>query len=162
MGVLNTIDVLKRKGYIIQEHAIAGGLKQVQKLTGLQGRWQTLSQKPLVIADTGHNEDGIKDVLQNIKRYTYTKLHVVLGMVNDKDITKILKLLPKDAIYYFCKASIPRALNEKELYVQASKIGLIGKTYKTVPEALEKAKKQAKAKDLIFVGGSTFTVADAL
>ena len=162
MGVLNTIDVLKRKGYIIQEHAIAGGLKQVQKLTGLQGRWQTLSQKPLVIADTGHNEDGIKEVLQNIKRYTYTKLHVVLGMVNDKDITKILKLLPKDATYYFCKASIPRALNEKELYAQASKIGLIGKTYKTVPEALEKAKKQAKAKDLIFVGGSTFTVADVL
>ena len=162
MGVLNTIDVLKDKGYIIQEHAIVSALKQVQKLTGLQGRWQTISKKPLVIADTGHNEDGIKEVLQNLKRYSYTKLHVVLGMVNDKNITNILKLLPKDATYYFCKASIPRALDEKELCAQATKIGLIGKTYKTVPEALEKAKKQAKAKDLIFVGGSTFTVADVL
>ena len=162
MGVLNTIDVLKDKGYIIQEHAIVSALKQVQKLTGLQGRWQTISKKPLVIADTGHNEDGIKEVLQNLKRYSYTKLHVVLGMVNDKSITNILKLLPKDATYYFCKASIPRALDEKELCAQATKIGLIGKTYKTVPEALEKAKKQAKAKDLIFVGGSTFTVADVL
>ena len=151
MGVLNTIDVLKDKGYIIQEHAIVSALKQVQKLTGLQGRWQTISQKPLVIADTGHNEDGIKEVLQNLKRYSYTKLHVVLGMVNDKNITNILKLLPKDATYYFCKASIPRALDEKELCAQATKIGLIGKTYKTVPEALEKAKKQAKAKDLIFL-----------
>ena len=162
MGVLNTIDVLKDKGYIIQEHAIVSALKQVQKLTGLQGRWQTISRKPLVIADTGHNEDGIKEVLQNLKRYSYTKLHVVLGMVNDKNITNILKLLPKDATYYFCKASIPRALDEKELCAQATKTGLIGKTYKTVPEALEKAKKQAKINDLIFVGGSTFTVADIL
>ena len=161
-GVLNTVDILREKGYIIQEHAIIDALKQVQKLTGLQGRWQTLSQKPLVIADTGHNEDGIKEVLQNLKRYSYKKLHVVLGMVNDKDLTKILKLLPKDAEYYFCKASIPRALDEKELCIQATKVGLKGKTFKTVPEALEKAKKLAKAGDLIFVGGSTFTVADVL
>ena len=83
-------------------------------------------------------------------------------MVNDKDLSKILKLLPKDAEYYFCKASIPRALDEKELCAQAAKVGLKGKTFKTVPEALEKAKKLAKAGDLIFVGGSTFTVADAL
>ena len=161
-GVLNTVDILKEKGYIIQEHAIIDALKQVQKLTGLQGRWQTISQKPLVIADTGHNEDGVKEVLQNLKRYSYKKLHVVLGMVNDKDLTKILKLLPKDADYYFCKASIPRALDEKELSIQATKVGLKGKTFKTVPEALEKAKKLAKAGDLIFVGGSTFTVADVL
>ena len=162
IGVLNTIDFLKKKGYIIQEHAIIDALKQVQKITGLQGRWQTISQKPLVIADTGHNEDGIKEVLLNLKRYTYKKLHIVIGMVNDKDLTKILKLFPKDAVYYFCMASIPRALDEKELSVMASKMGLIGKTYKTVPEALEKAKKQAKVNDLIFVGGSTFTVADIL
>ncbi len=161
-GVLNTVEILKEKGYIIQEHAIIDALKQVQKLTGLQGRWQTLSQKPLVIADTGHNEDGIKEVLQNLNRYTYKKLHFVLGMVNDKDLGKILKLLPKDAEYYFCKASIPRALDEKELCIQATKVGLKGKTFKTVPEALEKAKKLAKASDLIFVGGSTFTVADVL
>ncbi|MBI3520469.1 MAG: bifunctional folylpolyglutamate synthase/dihydrofolate synthase [Bacteroidetes bacterium] len=162
MGVLNTIDILKQKGFIIEEKDITTALEQVQKLTGLLGRWQTIQEKPLVIADTGHNEDGIKEVLENLKRYTYKQLHFVLGMVNDKDISKILKLLPKDAMYYFCKASIPRALDEKELSLQAKKAGLEGKTYKTVPEALSKAKKQARVNDLIFVGGSTFTVADIL
>ncbi len=162
MGVLNTIDILKQKGFIIEEEDIINALKQIQKLTGLQGRWQLLQTKPLVIADTGHNEDGIKEVLENLKRYDYKTLHFVLGVVNDKDISNILKLLPKDAIYYFCKASIPRALDENELSIQAKKIGLSGKTFKTVPDALTNAKKQAKAHDLIFVGGSTFTVADIL
>lgn len=162
MGVLNTIDILKQKGFIVEEEAVANALKHVQKLTGLQGRWQVLQVKPLVIADTGHNEDGIKEVLENLKRYTYKTLHFVLGVVNDKDISKILKLLPKDATYYFCKASIPRALDENELSLQAKKIGLSGKAFKTVPEALASAKKYAKAHDLIFVGGSTFTVADIL
>lgn len=162
MGVLNTIDILKQKGFIVEEEEIANALKQVQKLTGLQGRWQILQPKPLVIADTGHNEDGIKEVLENLKRYTYKTLHFVLGVVNDKDISNILKLLPKDATYYFCKASIPRALDENELSTQAKKAGLIGKIFKTVPDALASAKKHAKAHDLIFVGGSTFTVADIL
>lgn len=162
MGVLNTIDILKQKGFIVEEEDISNALKQVQKITGLQGRWQLLQEKPLVIADTGHNEDGIKEVMENLKRYTYKTLHFVLGVVNDKDISKILKLLPKDAIYYFCKASIPRALDENELSIQAKQIGLSGKAFKTVPEALSSAKKHAKANDLIFVGGSTFTVADIL
>jgi dihydrofolate synthase/folylpolyglutamate synthase len=121
-----------------------------------------LSEKPNIIADTGHNEDGIQQVVENIKRYPYNKLHMVIGMVNDKDITKVLKLLPIDATYYFCKASIPRALDENELFSQAKKIGLTGKTFKTVSDALKAAKKQAKVSDLIFIGGSTFTVADAL
>lgn len=162
LGVLNTIDVIKQKGFIIEEEDISNGLKQVQKLTGLQGRWQIIHNKPLAIADTGHNEDGIREVLENLKRYDYKQLHVVLGVVNDKDITKILKMLPKEAIYYFCKASIPRALNENELSEKATKAGLKGKTYQTVTAAFQKAKKQAKANDLIFVGGSTFTVADVL
>ncbi|MES2565402.1 MAG: folylpolyglutamate synthase/dihydrofolate synthase family protein [Bacteroidota bacterium] len=162
LGVLNTIDVLKQKGFMIEEKDITAALSQVQKITGLQGRWQTLQSKPLVIADTGHNEDGIKEVLENLKRYTFKKLHFVLGVVNDKDISKILKLLPKDAIYYFCKASIPRALDENDLCIQGKKTGLEGKTFKTVQEALDNAKKQAKVNDLIFVGGSTFTVADIL
>lgn len=162
MGVLNTVDILKQKGFIVEEEDIINGLKQVQKITGLQGRWQILQDKPLIIADTGHNEDGIKEVLENIKRYTYKTLHFVLGVVNDKDISNILKLLPKDATYYFCKASIPRALEENELSIQAKKIGLSGKTFKTVPEALASANKHAKTHDLIFVGGSTFTVADIL
>ncbi|MES2132442.1 MAG: folylpolyglutamate synthase/dihydrofolate synthase family protein [Bacteroidota bacterium] len=161
-GVLNMVDILKQKGFMIEDKEVASALKQVQKTTGLHGRWQTLSEKPLVIADTGHNEEGIKEVLENLKRYTYTKLHFVLGVVNDKDISKILKMLPKDATYYFCKASIPRALDENELSILAKKAGLSGSVFKTVPEALAKAKKQAKAKDLIFVGGSTFTVADVI
>jgi len=162
MGVLNTTEILKQKGFIIEETDSINALAQVQKLTGLYGRWQILQEKPLVIADTGHNEDGIKEVLDNLKRYTYKTLHFVLGVVNDKDISNILKLLPKDATYYFCKASIPRALDENELATLAKKNGLNGYTFKTVPEALQKAIKQAKVNDLIFVGGSTFTVADAL
>jgi len=162
MGVLNTTEILKQKGFIIEETDIKNALSQVQKLTGLHGRWQIIQEKPLVIADTGHNEDGIKEVLDNLKRYTYKTLHFVLGVVNDKDISKILKLLPKDATYYFCKASIPRALDENELATLAKKNGLNGSTFKTVPEALKKAIKQAKVNDLVFVGGSTFTVADIL
>ena len=162
LGVLSSLDVLKTKGFLIEEAFIADGLKQVQKATGLMGRWQTISEKPLIIADTGHNEEGIKEVLKNLTRYTYKKLHIVLAVVNDKDISKILKLLPKDAEYYFCKANIPRALNELELSTQAKKAGLIGKPYESVTLALAKAKKQAKANDLIFIGGSTFTVADAI
>lgn len=162
IGVLNTVENLKQKGFLIENEMVVSALQHVQKITGLQGRWQIIEEKPLVIADTGHNEDGIKEVLENLKRYNYKTLHFVLGVVNDKDISKILKLLPKDATYYFSKATIPRALDEKELTLQAKKVGLEGKTFKTVAEALEKAKKQAKANDLIFVGGSTFTVADIL
>jgi dihydrofolate synthase / folylpolyglutamate synthase len=162
MGVLNTIDAIKDAGFLIENDMVIKALEQVQKITGLQGRWQIIQQKPLIIADTGHNQDGIKEVIENLARYTYKKLHVVLGVVNDKDVSSVLKLLPKDAAYYFCKASIPRALDEKELTVQAKKIGLNGKTFKTVSEALSSAKKQAKETDLIFVGGSTFTVADIL
>jgi dihydrofolate synthase/folylpolyglutamate synthase len=162
MGVLNTIEHLKQKGFLIEDSMIDQALQQVQKTTGLQGRWQIIQEKPLVIADTGHNEDGITEVLENLKRYEFKKLHFVLGVVNDKDVSKILKLLPKDATYYFCKASIPRALDENELASQAKKVKLLGKAYKTVSEALVAAKKQAKASDLIFVGGSTFTVADIL
>ena len=162
MGVLNTVEFIRQKGFIIEDEHVVKALRQVVKLTGLEGRWQTISTKPLVIADTGHNEDGIKEVLQNLKRYTYKKLHIVLGTVNDKDLSTILALFPKDAGYYFCKASIPRALDEQELMAQAKKVGLKGTAYKTVPDALKAAKKQAKTGDLIFVGGSTFTVADIL
>lgn len=162
MGVLGTVENLKAEGFLIEDQMIQKALSQVQKITGLQGRWQTIQTKPFVIADTGHNQDGIKEVLENLKRYEYKKLHFVLGVVNDKDISSILKMLPQDASYYFCKSSIPRALDEKELSIQANKVGLIGKTYKTVPEALAAAKKQAKLSDLVFVGGSTFTVADIL
>lgn len=162
LGVLATVEVLKQKGFLIEDEMVQKALAQVQKTTGLQGRWQLLSTKPLAIADTGHNEDGIKEILENLKRYSYKTLHIVLAIVNDKDSSSILKLLPKEAVYYFCKASIPRARDEKELAAEAKKHGLTGKVFSSVAEAFGKAKKQAKSTDLIFVGGSTFTVAEVL
>ena len=161
-GVLTCINSLKQKGFLIEEENILVALQHVKKLTGLMGRWQIISEKPLIIADTGHNEDGIKEVVKNIERYSYKKLHMIIGVVNDKDVTSILKLLPKNAIYYFCKANIPRALPEKELFELAKQHDLKGKKFNSVSMALSEAKKQAKSDDLIFIGGSTFTVADAL
>ncbi|MDP2385973.1 MAG: folylpolyglutamate synthase/dihydrofolate synthase family protein [Bacteroidota bacterium] len=137
-------------------------LSNVGELTGLKGRWQVLQQKPLVIADTGHNEAGIKEVLKNIKNTPHKNLHFVIGMVNDKDVSKVLSMLPKKAIYYFTKASIPRALDEKELQAQALKYKLKGETYSTVKKAMKASIFNAGKDDLVFIGGSTFTVADAL
>jgi dihydrofolate synthase/folylpolyglutamate synthase len=137
-------------------------LAKTSKLTGLRGRWQVLDRKPLVIADTGHNEAGILEVLKNIKKTPHKKLHFVIGMVNDKDIRKVLSMLPKKATYYFTKASIPRALDEKELQTAGAEFKLKGETYPTVKKALRAARENASKADLIFIGGSTFTVADAL
>ena len=161
-GVLSCINSLKQKGFLIEDENVLYALKHVKKLTGLMGRWQILSEKPLIIADTGHNEDGITEVVKNIERYSYKKLHMIIGVVNDKDVTSILKLLPKNATYYFCKANIPRALPEKELFDLAKQHDLKGKKFASVALALSEAKKVAKADDLIFIGGSTFTVADAI
>jgi len=162
LGVLLALKVISDNGFFISEENIKEGLKNVVKLTGLLGRWQTLSEKPLIICDTGHNEDGIKEILENLKSYKYKQLHFVLGMVNDKDVSSILSLLPKKAIYYFTKASVPRALPAEELKLQAGKFKLKGETFGNVKSALTSAKKKAKKDDLIFVGGSTFVVADAL
>jgi dihydrofolate synthase/folylpolyglutamate synthase len=161
-GVLTCINSLKQKGFLIEDENILVALQHVKKLTGLMGRWQIIGEKPLIITDTGHNEDGIKEVVKNIERYSYKKLHMIIGVVNDKDVTTILKLLPKNAIYYFCKANIPRALHEKDLFDLAKQHDLKGKKFNSVSMALSEAKKQAKSDDLIFIGGSTFTVADAL
>jgi len=162
LGVLTALEEIVKAGFVISEENIKDGLKQVIKLTGLSGRWQTLSEKPLIICDTGHNEDGIKEVLKNIAATPHKNLHMVIGMVNDKEVTKVLSLLPNTATYYFTKACIPRALNENELATQAKALGLKGESFDTVQNAIEAAKKKAKANDLIFVGGSTFVVADAL
>ena len=160
--VLKTIDVLIQKGYPISESHIREGISNVIKQTGLKGRWQILSHDPLTIADTGHNEAGIKEVLAQIKSTPYKNLHFVLGIVNDKDVSKILKMLPKKAIYYFCKANIPRALDQNELAVLAKSHGLKGKAYSSIKKGLQEAKDVAKTNDLIFIGGSTFTVAEAI
>jgi len=162
LGVLNTLDYIEKAGFFIGPDNIKLALKQVVKTTGLNGRWQTICEKPLIITDTGHNEDGIKNVLANLKTINYTHLHFVFGAVNDKDVSKILELLPKEATYYFTKANIPRALNENELLELAQKIKLKGNAYSTVATALNAAKKAFKKNDLILIGGSTFIVGDAL
>jgi dihydrofolate synthase/folylpolyglutamate synthase len=158
--VLAAVEQLNKKGYQLSEAVVRKGIKHVVETTGLLGRWQVLAQKPLIIADTGHNEAGIKEVLAQLRVTPHEQLHMVIGMVNDKDISKVLDLLPKQATYYFCKANIPRALSEKDLQTAAKEKGLTGDVYETVALALEAAKNKATASDLILVGGSTFTVAE--
>jgi len=160
--VLSSVEQLRKLGLTITDKHIQTALKQVQKLTGLSGRWQTLSKNPLVICDTGHNQDGINEVLKNIEITPHKKLHIVIGMLKDKDIHKILALLPKDAVYYFCNPDLQRAKPANELLNEAQAFGLHGKSYSTVKDALQAARSNAKAKDLVFVGGSTFVVAEAL
>jgi len=124
------------------------------------GRWQILSTKPITICDTGHNEDGIKFITEQIARQKFNKLHLVIGMVSDKDIDKILKFFPKEATYYFCKANIPRGLDANVLLEKALNLKLIGKAYDSVDLAFIAAKESAKNDDMIFIGGSTYVVAE--
>lgn len=161
-GVLCAVDILRSKGFRIHDDQLLNGFSHTAKSTGLMGRWQILNTQPLTICDTGHNFDGIGYVVEQINKTPHERLHFVLGMVSDKNIDKALSLLPKDAIYYFTKANIPRALPEDKLAKTAEKYGLNGKAYPTVALALKCAEKNATANDLIFIGGSTFTVADAL
>ena len=161
-GVLTAVDELREQGFKISEENLKTALKQVSSLTGLQGRWQTLQQEPLVICDTGHNEDGIKEVLKNITNTPHQNLHMVWGMVKDKDVRKILELLPKKANYYFCQPNIPRGKPTEELAQEAQKYQLKGQAYTSVAEAYQQALSHAKPNDLVFVGGSTFVVAEVL
>jgi dihydrofolate synthase/folylpolyglutamate synthase len=161
-AVLKTIDILLEKGFIISKQNIYDGLSDAAKLTGLMGRWQVIGNNPLIICDTGHNEDGIKTLVNQISNTAHKKLHFVLGVVADKNQDAILQLLPKNARYYFTKANIPRAMNEKELAQKAMGFGLSGTTYVSVIEAFNAAKSSAGKNDLIFVGGSTFVVAEIL
>jgi len=159
--VLSAVDELRNQGWTITDEQFATALKQVKTLTGLQGRWQILSTSPLTICDTGHNSDGIQEVLKNISGIPYQHLHFVLGMVNDKDISKVLSLLPPiNATYYFCKPDLPRGLDAEMLQQQALAFALHGNMYATVPMALKAAQQQAGPNDLVFAGGSTFVVAE--
>jgi dihydrofolate synthase/folylpolyglutamate synthase len=158
--VLSAVDQLREQAFIISDEHVAEALSKVKTLTGLAGRWQTLSTDPLTICDTGHNPDGIQEVLKNIAAVSYQHLHFIIGMVNDKDITKILAMLPKDATYYFCKPVIPRGLEALSLQEQAMVLGLQGETYPSVTDALKAAQSAATNKDLVFAGGSTFVVAE--
>ena len=159
-GVLAAVLAFRNKGYGIPDAAVYNGIAHVITLTGLKGRWQVLRQQPLTICDTGHNEAGILAVVQQIQRTPHGQLHMVIGMVNDKEISSVLRLLPKDAIYYFCQANIPRALDAADLATAAADEGLNGKVVRVVNEALTAATRSAATDDLIFVGGSTFVVAE--
>ncbi|TDQ06843.1 bifunctional folylpolyglutamate synthase/dihydrofolate synthase [Pedobacter metabolipauper] len=162
LTVIQAIESLKGSPYKIPQQAVYNALKNVKALTGLQGRWQILSHQPLTICDTGHNEAGIKEVLKNITETPHENLHIVIGMVKDKDINGVLSLLPATAKYYFCQPQLERALPANELADEAGKHNLEGQTYETVPEALKAAQMEAGVNDLIFVGGSTFVVAEVL
>ncbi len=151
-----------RNHYVLPEEIVDQALENFREITGFTGRWQKLSEKPLTYCDTGHNEDGVKAVINEIQKLQWEKLHIVLGMVNDKDISKVLSLFPKEANYYFCNANMPRALAAAELAQKAESLGLKGKVVPDVKEALKAAQAEAQANDLVFVGGSTFVVAEVL
>lgn len=160
--VLRTIDVLNEKGWNLTEEIIRKGLLNTIGNTGLLGRWQIVGHNPLTVCDTGHNEAGIRLVVEQINQTAWRNLHMVIGMVNDKDQTKVLSLLPTFAKYYFTKASIPRATDPMELKTKAGAFGLEGDCYPSVREALSVALVNAGKNDLVFVGGSTFVVAEIL
>lgn len=160
--VMVALNELHKKGFKISPNDIKNGFEQVIEQTNLQGRWQKLSENPLIICDTGHNEAGFRYLAQQLNAQPCDTLRIVIGMVADKDIESVLQLLPKHAIYYFTKASIPRALNEHELQQKASKFKLNGACYESVKKALAKAKSDASPNDFIFVGGSNFVVAEVL
>jgi len=149
-------------GHIISENHIKKGLLQVVKNTGLFGRWQILSDVPKTICDTAHNKEGLQFVLEQLQSQKFDKLHIVLGVVNDKNLEMVLPMFPKNAVYYFCKPNIPRGLDATVLKNQAADYGLIGSVYPSVLEALQFAQEKATSKDLIFVGGSTFVVAEVV
>lgn len=159
---LCAIDQLIRQGYHITEENIQNGLLHVTHHTGLRGRWQIVRHSPTVICDTGHNVGGIKYIAQQLKEQKCQELRIVFGMVSDKDVNSVLELMPQNAKYYFCQASVKRAMPYHQLKRLAKQHNLQGNSYKTVENAYKKALSQSNPNDCIFIGGSTFVVADFL
>jgi dihydrofolate synthase/folylpolyglutamate synthase len=161
LGVIELFSQLDKNNSLkLSDSALRDGLENVVQNTGLKGRWQTLSKKPLTIADTGHNESAIREIIKMISRSKFDKLHMVWGMVNDKDVGDILDLLPKNAQYYFVKADVPRALSLDRLVKEAELVGLQGQTCSSVKTGYMAAKESAGSNDMIYIGGSTFVVAE--
>lgn len=160
--VVQTLQVLISKGFHISEENINNGLKNVISNTNLLGRWQVLRENPTVICDTAHNTEGLTYVLNQLHQERYDKLHIVFGVVNDKNLETILPLFPINATYYFCKPNIPRGLDEILLQRQCAKYKLMGNTFNSVENAYKAALKNASKSDLIFIGGSTFVVAEVV
>ena len=161
--VLETITILNSQKEIkISDNQIKSGLLNVIKNTGLQGRWQQLGEYPKIICDTAHNKNGLEIVMKQIQKEKFDTLHIVLGVVNDKDLDEILPLFPTNAIYYFCKPNIPRGLDSRTLQDKAAKFNLKGEVYNSVSESYNNALQNAIKSDFIYIGGSTFVVAEIL
>jgi dihydrofolate synthase/folylpolyglutamate synthase len=160
--VLTAIHELMKMDYKIPNQAVYQGFANIVELTALMGRWQTLQENPKVVCDTGHNDHGVRYIVEQLGMESYETLHIVFGVANDKDSAAILSMLPKDAVYYFTQASIERALNVNILAETAHQYGLKGNKYNTVELAMKAAKENANKNDFIFIGGSSFVVADAL
>ena len=159
-GVLATLDELRAQGFRITEAAMRTGLRKVTRLTGLRGRWSIIGRRPLVVCDTGHNAAGLQLVVAQLRRLPHQRLHLVIGTVNDKDVPAMLALLPAEGIYYFCAANIPRALPAVELAALAAAGGFVGQAYESVAAAVATARAAAGPDDAVFIGGSTFVVAE--
>ncbi|HWB24406.1 MAG TPA: folylpolyglutamate synthase/dihydrofolate synthase family protein [Chitinophagaceae bacterium] len=160
LTVLEAVHLLQQQGWHINNENIEKGLAHAGKTTGLHGRWEVIQQHPTIVLDVAHNIDGIKQVTEQLELSTFSILHIVIGMVKDKDVSAVLALLPKYANYYFTRAQLPRALPEAELAKIAEGMGLRGQTFETVAEALNTAKQHARKEDLILVCGSVFVVAE--
>lgn len=160
LGVLAGVNILRQEGYNLSQEAVEKGLANVKRLTGLGGRWEVIGREPYTVLDVGHNEAGIRAILEQLALVQFNKLHIVTGFVKDKDVPAALRLLPSTATYYFTRAQIPRALDETELLEMAHREGLHGNAYANVPAAFEAAKAAAAADDMILVCGSCFIVGD--
>lgn len=158
--ILEAIKALRRKGIHISNQAVQDGFAKVSIHTGLRGRWQKIADKPLTICDTGHNVGGMQYITRQLATTPHQALHIVIGMVNDKDVNTVLSMLPQDATYYFTQASVKRAMPSDQFSQEASRHGLKGQCYPTVHDAYLAAKAASSEEDLIFIGGSTFIVAD--
>ena len=160
--ILCTVKELRKRGFCITDEAIRNGFEHVGELTGLHGRWEVFSEKPLVILDTGHNPGGLAYNMQQLKGMKAGEIRIVIGMVSDKDIDTALGLMPEEAVYYFTKASVKRAMNEQALHSMAVRHGLNGNHYPNVAEAYKAALKDSSPNDIIYIGGSNFIVGDFL
>lgn len=159
---VQTIKILQEKEYKITNKHLKNGLLNIVNNTGLLGRWQVLNEKPKVVCDTGHNREGLTYVINQLEQEVFESLHIVFGVVNDKDLSSIIDLLPKKATYYFCKPDIPRGLDSVKLKQVFNDYGLKGKAYNSVNEAYKSALKETNQNDFIFIGGSTFVVAEII
>ncbi|MBC2846514.1 bifunctional folylpolyglutamate synthase/dihydrofolate synthase [Winogradskyella flava] len=160
--VIQSVKVLKDRGFKISDRQLKKGLLNVVTNTGLQGRWQILGNNPKVICDTAHNKEGLTSVIQQLYSEAFENLHIVFGVVNDKDLDTVIPLLPQKAKYYFCKPNVQRGLEAKHLQKKFLQYNIEGEVYNSVKEALEIAKSGASEQDVIFVGGSTFVVAEII